>query len=62
MKLPAPVCRQAGTRQGLPGNALTITRLAFLPAYPAKTGQGGASSQLARDDRKGDENEEPPFS
>jgi len=50
MKLPAhPVktgqARQA--QQGLPGNGEMITGSAFLPAYPAKAGQGGASSQPA---------------
>ena len=46
VKLPTPVCRQAGLpsagrqRAGLPGNVDMITGSAFLRAYSAKAGRG----------------------
>ena len=50
MKLPAPVCRQAGTRQEPPGNADMITGLAFTPVLESVSAlPAGASGRLARD-------------
>ena len=48
MKLPAPVCRQAGTGRGFREMKNMITGSAFL-SVPAYRQEGGASSRLARE-------------